>query len=75
MNKDRRKRIEKCITGLTEIKDELESILMDEEDAFNNLPEGIQDSDRGQAFSDAIDYLNEAVDAIDDVITPLESID
>ena len=50
MNKDRRNRIEKCISQLEDIKTELECIRDEEQEAYDNLPEGIQMSERGDTM-------------------------
>ena len=44
MNKERRKAITKEIEN---IKDVVQSILDEEEDAFYNMPEGLQSSENG----------------------------
>lgn len=83
MNKVRRKRITSVIGTLENItgydlietaKDEIEDILWEEEDAYENMPENLQYSMRGEESSDAIDSLQEAVDALEDAIELLEEI-
>ena len=86
MNKKRRKRISDVIykiefvkrhrdslsTGLEEIKNELEDILYEEEDYFDNMPENLQGSIRGEAAEEAIDYLTEAIDSLEVAIGETE---
>lgn len=83
MNKVRRKRIASVIETLENItgynlietaKDEIEDILWEEDDAYNNMPENLQYSMRGEESSDAIDSLQEAVDALEEAIEILEEI-
>lgn len=83
MNKLRRKRIASVINTLENItgydliesaKDELEDILYEEEDAYDNMPENLQYSMRGEESSDAIDCLQEAVDKLDEAIDILNNI-
>ena len=83
MNKARRKRIVSAInileniTGydlIESVKDEIEDILFEEEDAYDNMPENLQCSMRGEESSDAIDCLQEAVDKLDEAIDILNSI-
>lgn len=68
MNKERRNRIQKVISQLETLKDEISDIGMEEDEAYNNLPEGIQDSDRGEAMQDAVSNLELASDTFDDII-------
>ena len=84
MNKARRKRIASVISTLENIidydliesaKDELEDILYEEEDAYDNMPENLQYSIRGEESSDAIDSLQEAVDALEEAIDTLNELD
>lgn len=83
MNKSRRKRIASVIRTLESIidydliesaKDELEDILYEEEDAYDNMPENLQYSMRGEESSEAIDNLQEAVDKLDEAIDILNDI-
>ena len=71
MNKDRRKRIEEVMLNLSESRVELESILEEEQEAFDNLPEGIQESERGEVMNEAIDNLQSATDCFDDIESSL----
>lgn len=83
MNKARRKRIASVIETLENItgydliettKDEIEDILWEEDDAYNNMPENLQYSMRGEESSDAIDSLQEAVDALEEAIDALNEL-
>lgn len=84
MNKSRRKRIASVIGTLENItgydliepaKSEIEDILFEEEDAYDNMPENLQCSIRGEESSDAIDYLQEAVDSLEEAIDTLNELD
>jgi hypothetical protein len=74
MNKDRKSRLSKINTDLENLKDALDTIMNEEEEAFGNLPESIQDSDRGQAMQDAIDNLAEVTDSIQSAFDSITSI-
>ncbi len=67
MNNDRRAAIRRAMRLLDEAKDILETCASDERDYFDNMPESLQDGERGQAASDAADALDEAVEAIDNM--------
>ena len=75
MNDKRRRRISELKTQidfankqLKETSKKLSSILNEEQDAFDNMPEGLQSSYRGMCSEDAIDNMEEANDKLDEVI-------
>lgn len=71
MNKLRRSQIAKVIAKIEEAKSALESIRDDEQDYFDNMPEGLQCSARGEAAEEAVDLMDEAIDSLDDVVDNL----
>lgn len=67
MNKQRRAQIDALIKTLETLKGQVEdamneadSIATDERDYFDNMPENMQQGDRGQAAEQAADQLEEA---------------
>ena len=50
------------------IKDDVESIAYDEEDAFDNMPESFQDSDRGWTMQENVDTLQSAESELDNAM-------
>ncbi len=81
MNNARRRRISELKTQidfanstLKEVSKRLSSILSEEQDAFDNTPEGLQSSYRGMCSEDAIDSMEEASDKLDEVIELLNDI-
>ena len=76
MNKQRRKQIEGMIDKLDNIKEHISDILDDEQNAFDNMPESIQYSERGYNMQEAIDNLDDSigniVDAIDNLYDAIE---
>ena len=85
MNKQRRKELANIVTAMENvstpvdieelegIKSDIEMVLMDEEFAFESMPEGLQYSMRGEASQEAQDNMNEAIDAIDEFISDYEN--
>lgn len=71
MNNDRRNRIRKLISQLEDIQNEIENILSEEQEAFDNMPEGFQESERGEKMQAAINYLEDI--EISDIIGNLEN--
>lgn len=74
MNKQRRAAIAKVIDKINQNKDELQSILDDEEFAFDNLNEGLQATEMGQTMEEAIDVLGEAIEGLDEVTGNLDDL-
>lgn len=69
MNKQRRREIIEVIKRIEKI---VSSILSDEEEAFDNMPENLQNSERGDISQDAQDNLSCAVDSLEEAISYLE---
>ena len=57
MNKQNRETIAKLQTKLEEIKGELEDLQSQESDKFDNLSEGLQSSEKGEALQEAWEQL------------------
>lgn len=60
------------IEDLEGIKSDIESVLWEEEFAFENMPEGLRMSYRGQMSEEAQDNMNEAINLIDEFISDYE---
>ena len=71
MNKKDRKVISGWIDKLEEIKSEIEDMQTEEECKFDNLPEGIQESERGERMIESIEYLGDSVSSIEEAIDSL----
>lgn len=65
MNKQRRKYIATALVYLEHALDIIETAKNEEEDAFYNLPEGIQESERGEQMEEYISTLEEIFDNIE----------
>lgn len=74
MNAQGRKEIAKHIASLKNIKSILESMRDDEEMKYDNMPEGLQESERGDQMQEAIDALENAVASLEDTIDSLQEI-
>jgi uncharacterized phage infection (PIP) family protein YhgE len=71
---DIRSRIELALGELGNAKEELEDVINAEQEAFDNMPEGLQQTDRGQAMEDGLSTLDDASSTLDDSISSLEDI-
>lgn len=67
MNKERRAAIERIKNQLSELRDDLDSLKDEEQDAFDNMPESLQQSERGQLSEAAIEALDNAVSQFDEI--------
>ena len=74
MNKARRKQLESITAILTTALDVLGELRDAEEDAYDNLPESIQESDRGYEMQEITDNLSDAYDSLEEAIDSLGDI-
>lgn len=74
MNKIRRTKIKEQIKAMEIIKFSIEDILSEEQDAFDNMPESLQYSDRGETSQDAIDAMENVLSSLEDILEELEAI-
>lgn len=73
MNKQRRERINKLIKKAYDLGCEIEEVLNEEQDSFDNMPESLQNGERGETMQEAISSLEEAQSCIDECKSYLES--
>lgn len=73
MNNKRRKRIDEVIEILESAKSSIEEIMDEEQEAFDNLPESLQYSDKGSGMESAIGNFETAKDQLDEAINELEA--
>lgn len=74
MNKERRKKISIQIAKINDIASALQELLDEEQDYYDNMPENLQGSLRGDAAEEAIDALTDAVSSLEDAAGTLEEI-
>lgn len=74
MNKQRRNEISKIVSELEILKSRLNDVLSEEQNVFDNMPENLQYSMRGEESQEAIDNIEEAVSDIEEAISLLEDI-
>ena len=74
MNNERRKEIAKAVDLLVKAKVQyeeaaaiLDSCKDEEDEAFESLPEGLQSSDRGETMEQNVEYLQTAIDELDNI--------
>ena len=74
MNNARRKTLKQAIALLENANNIIESVLDEEQDSYDNLPEGLMDSDRGTQMEENIDTLSNIQDEISNFIDELTSM-
>lgn len=72
MNNIRRKAIDALVERLDILRSDIEMIAEEEQDAFDNLPEGIQVSERGEAMEQAADELSDIGSDAEDLMNRLQ---
>ena len=73
MNNIRRKEINKAIKMIENVKSYIENIHGDEEDYMNNIPENLQGSSRYNNAEEAVSYLEDVIDNLNEAIENLEN--
>lgn len=72
MNKERRSKIDDILSRLSAIEEEISELEGEEQDYFDNMPEGLQDGEKGDKAQAAIEALQDANSAVDEVKKALE---
>lgn len=72
MNKARRQRLEEVISQLRDMYDELTCLQYEEQEAADNMPENLQESDRYYTMCEIADDIEEAANDLDCVIDSLD---
>ncbi len=76
MNKVRRKQLEEIQTELELLNERLGSLLDEEQQYYENMPESFQGGEKGEKSQAAIDAMESAVSTMEDVASSiLEAIE
>jgi len=76
MNKDRRAQLSKLVSPLEDIKSQLETLLEEEQGAFDNTPDGLQEGEKGEKAQNAISAIESAVQSVEEAVNSInESIE
>lgn len=73
MNNLRRKTIQRIYDAISAAQSELETVLDDEREAFENIPESFEGTDRYETAEEAVENLESAYDAVDELLELLEN--
>ena len=74
MNKERRKRLNMVVDSLVDNQSILESVMEDESDAYENMPDGLKESDRGCTMEENIETLDDIVSDISELIDKINDL-
>ena len=74
MNNSRRKALLKLINQLEQCVTYLQSLLDEEQEAFDNMPEQLQSSGKGYQIEDAIDVMQTVCDQISEAADSLKEL-
>lgn len=72
MNKQRRKSLQEIQTKLEDLKGELESLMNEEEEYRDGMPENLQGSERYERADEVCGMLTDAIDSIDNACSQIE---
>lgn len=73
MNDQRRKQLTIAIRKVESAKEELESILAEEQDYLENMPDSFRAGAKGEKAEDTVSELEDAISSLEDVITSIET--
>ena len=73
MNNDRRTRIKQAVGMLQEALSILETARDEEQEYYDNMPESLQGSERGEAAEQAVSNLEDVCSNLEDAISSAES--
>lgn len=73
MNKARRKQLDEIIERINSVKDDLESIMNDEEEYRDNMPENLQGSEKYELADAACEAMQEAIYQLDEAVSNVET--
>lgn len=68
MNKKDRNELEKALVLLGEAQEIIDSIKEGEQENFDNLSEGLQQTEKGQKFEETVSNMDDAWNSIDEVV-------
>ena len=74
MNKERRKELSNLVRNISDLHEKLNSILEDEQNYYDNMPENLQCSSRADESEEAIEMMEEALEHLKNANECLEDI-
>ena len=75
MNKERLKRLYKIALDFERLQGELDAIIEEETEAYDNTPESLQQSERGGEMLEGIEFLTEAAEKLIEAFEGFDNFD
>lgn len=75
MNNTRRKAIMKIAERLEELKTDFELLRDEEQEAFDNMPESIQESERGEHVENIIYNMDEVLENLESAFDTINALE
>lgn len=73
MNNNRRKAIQGIRASIIDLQMELEELQSEEQEAYDNLPESLQDSEKGQVMYEALDNIESGISSLNEAVEYLDN--
>lgn len=73
MNKSRRKKLAEASEMISQASSIIESVMDEEHEAYDNLPESIMDGERGEKMEQAIEFLESAISDLESAVENIDS--
>jgi hypothetical protein len=74
MNKQNRKDLEGALGLINQSMEIISAVKEEEEEKYDNLPEGIQDSEKGEKFQENIDNLEYTISDLESVVENVNNV-
>lgn len=74
MNYNRRSRLATISFKIMQLRDELDAIAEEEQESFDNLPEGIQDSEKGQKMEENVSQILDVAANLEGIAEALDDV-
>ena len=75
MNAEQRKKLNEAQRVLELQKGVIEGVKDENQDSFDNMPEGLQQGEKGEQFSNAIEALENCLSSLEEAVDHLTSIE
>lgn len=66
MNMDRRKQLDAISQILADAREQIEALRDEEQDYYDNMPEGIQSGEKGDTAEAAVSAMDDAISSIEE---------
>lgn len=74
MNKQNRKELRGAIDLINKAVEIISAVKEEEEEKYYNLPDGLQESEKGEAFQENINTLDDAISDIEGIVEYIDEI-